>query len=95
MADKKIEKTGSPDKKDNGSKKSSKNKKGNVFKRMWARIVKFFREYRSEVKKVIWPSFRTVVKNSVVVLVIVVVMGALIGLVDMGLGGIVNLFSLS
>ena len=54
------------------------NKKENVF----ARIGRWFREMRSELKKVTWPTFRQVVNNTAVVLAVVVGSGVFIGLVD-------------
>ena len=53
-------------------------KKPGVFKRIWA----FIKGMRSELKKVTWPSFRQVVNNTVVVLVVVIASGVFIGLVD-------------
>ena len=43
-------------------------KKPGVFKR----IFNFFKGMRSELKKVTWPSFRQVVNNTLVVLVVVI-----------------------
>ncbi len=53
-------------------------KKPGVFKRIWA----FIKGMRSELKKVTWPSFRHVVNNTLVVLVVVIGSGVFIGLVD-------------
>ena len=53
-------------------------KKPGVFKRIWA----FIKGMRSELKKVTWPSFRQVVNNTLVVLVVVIGSGVFIGLVD-------------
>ena len=47
--------------------KKIKNKKPNIFKRMGAKIKEVF----SELKRVVWPSFPTVVKTTGVVLVVV------------------------
>ncbi|MBO5214537.1 MAG: preprotein translocase subunit SecE [Clostridia bacterium] len=54
-------------------------KKPGVFKRIWA----FIKGMRSELKKVTWPSFRQVVNNTLVVIVVVVGSGVFIGLVDL------------
>ncbi len=54
-------------------------KKPGVFKRIWA----FIKGMRSELKKVTWPSFRQVVNNTLVVIVVVVGSGLFIGLVDL------------
>ena len=53
-------------------------KKPGVFKRIWA----FIKGMRSELKKVTWPTFRHVVNNTLVVLVVVIASGVFIGLVD-------------
>ncbi len=55
------------------------------------RIVLFFRDYKSEAKKIVWPTFRDVVKNTIVVLVICLIIGAFIWLWDFGLGQLLNL----
>ncbi len=55
------------------------------------RVVLFFRDYKSEVKKIVWPSFKDVVKNTGIVLIMCAVVGALIWLVDFGLGKLIEL----
>ncbi len=55
------------------------------------RVVLFFRDYKSEVKKIVWPSFKDVVKNTVIVLIMCAVIGVLIWLVDFGLGKLIEL----
>ena len=55
------------------------------------RIGLFFRDNKSEVKKIVWPSLRDVVKNTVIVLIMCLVVGILIWLVDFGLGQLLNL----
>ena len=57
-------------------------KKENWFKRTWGRIRRYFRELRSELKKVVWPTPKQVVKNALVVLACVVVVGVFIWLFD-------------
>ena len=42
-------------------------KKQNWFARTWGRICKYFRELRSELKKVVWPTPQQVGKNTLVV----------------------------
>ena len=54
------------------------------------RIARFFRDYKSEVKKIVWPGAREVVKNTIIVLVIFVIIGAFIWALDYGLGNLVN-----
>ena len=49
------------------------------------RIVKWFKDLRSEFKKVVWPSKKTVVNNTTVVLITMVVASAFVGALDFGL----------
>ena len=65
-----------------------KNKKPNIFKR----IAKFFRECKSEMKKVTWLSGKETFKSSVIVLVVTVALCVAIGLIDTALEyGVVGL----
>ena len=57
-------------------------KKENWFARTWGKVKKYFRELRSELKKVVWPTPKQVAKNTFVVLACVLVVGALIYLFD-------------
>ena len=66
---------------------SAKNKKPNIFKR----IGKKFKEVFAELKKVSWPSFSKVVKQTGVVLGVVLLFAVVITLFDWGLS---QLFSL-
>ncbi len=54
------------------------------------RVVRFFREYKSEVKKIVWPNLRSVIKNTVVVLILCLIVGAFIWLLDFGLLSLVD-----
>lgn len=55
------------------------NKKENFF----ARIGRWFREMRSELKKVVWTGKRDVVKNTLTVIACSVVVGVFIWVVDL------------
>lgn len=55
------------------------------------RIVRFFRDYKSEVKKIVWPGIKDVVKNTLIVLIICLIIGAMVWLVDFGLGQLLEL----
>jgi preprotein translocase subunit SecE len=55
------------------------------------RIVRFFRDYKSEVKKIVWPGYKDVIKNTVIVLIMCLIIGLLIWAVDFGLGQLVQL----
>ena len=58
------------------------NKKQNWFKRTWGAICKYFRELKSDLKKVVWPTPKQVLKNTLIVIVCVLVVGAFIWLFD-------------
>lgn len=66
-------------------------KKGNGLKNVGAKIKKFFKDFRGEWKKVTWPSGQTVLKNSLVVIAIVAIMGIALFAVDTGLSSIIDL----
>ncbi len=46
------------------------------------RIVKFFKEVKSEMKKVVWPSKKQVVNNTLIVIAAVVIVGVIIAIFD-------------
>ncbi len=64
------------------------NKKPNFFVRTGKRLAKWFREMRSELRKVVWPSGKQLLNNTIVVLVSIVVVGVIVCLFDFiaGLG---------
>jgi len=49
-----------------------------------ASVAKFFREYKSEFKKIVWPSPKQTTRNTAVVIGVIVVMGTVIALLDLG-----------
>lgn len=55
------------------------------------RVVKFLRDYKGELKKIVWPNFRTVLKNTGIVLIMCVLVGVFIWAVDLGLGALLDL----
>ena len=57
-------------------------KKENWFVRTWGRICKYFRELRSELKKVVWSTPKQVLKNTLIVLACVLVVGVFIWVFD-------------
>ena len=50
----------------------------------WEKVKRFFRSYRSEVKKIVWFSWDQTWKKTLVVLVIAVAIAAVVGLLDWG-----------
>ena len=72
--------------------------KKNIFKRIggfFVRLVKGigrkFREMFYELKKVTWPTKKDMINYSVVVLVFILIMGVIIGVIDLGAGKLVEL----
>ena len=63
-------------------------KKENWFKRTWGKVKKYFRELRSELKKVVWPTKSQMVNNTVIVLVCTLIVGICIWVFD-AVGGVV------
>ena len=56
--------------------------KENFFRRTGKRISKWFREMKAELKKVVWPTKKQVLQNTVVVLACVLVVGVFIWVFD-------------
>ena len=54
---------------------AKKQEKEGFFRRTGKRISKWFREMRAELKKVVWPTKKQVLQNTVVVLISVLVNG--------------------
>ncbi len=48
------------------------------------RISSYFREMKSEFKKISWPSFKQVRNNTGIVIAFIILLGAFIALVDFG-----------
>ena len=70
-------------------------KKENWFVRTWGSIRRYFRELRSELKKVVWPTPQQVLKNALIVAACVIVVGVFIWLFDFiarqGVNGLISL----
>ena len=58
------------------------NKKQNWFKRTLGAICRYFRELKSELKKVVWSTPKQVVKNTLIVIACVLVVGVFVWLFD-------------
>ncbi len=54
------------------------NKKPNVF----SRIANWFIDVKAELKRVVWPSFKKVKQNTIIVLLFVLIVGAVIWILD-------------
>ena len=55
------------------------------------RIIRYFKDYKSEIKKIVWPGWKDVVKNTFIVLAICLIIGAFIWVVDFGLAKLLEL----
>lgn len=83
LDEKKTEKSSSDGKKN--KKASSKSDAKKTKTGFFTRIKKWFHDLRSEFKKVIWPSKKTVRNHTTVVLVTIIVFSVFLGLLDTGL----------
>ena len=61
-------------------------KKENWFARTWGKVKKYFRELRSELKKVVWPTPQQVLKNAAIVVACVGCVGLFIWVIDLVAG---------
>ena len=61
---------------------AKKQEKEGFFCRTGQRLSKWFREMKSELKKVIWPTKKRVIQNTLVVLLCVLVVGVFIWVFD-------------
>ncbi|MBE5039905.1 preprotein translocase subunit SecE [Ructibacterium gallinarum] len=49
----------------------------------FVRIVNYFKEVKSEMKKVVWPAFSKVRQNTIIVIIYVLIVGVVIWALDM------------
>jgi len=57
-------------------------KEGNWFSRAWKAVKRWFREMKSELKKVVWPNRKTTTKNVIIALTVMVVSGIVVWAFD-------------
>ncbi len=95
MAEKKTEekkeKAVKPQKAKETAKPQKKDKKPNIFVRFFRRIVKFVKDCKGEIKKIVWPTPKTVFKNTGVVLVTIIALGLFVFLLDTGFMSLLGL----
>lgn len=65
-------------------------KKPNAIARFFKRIGKFFRELKSELKKVVWPTKSQIINNTLIVLLCVLAVGIFVWVFDGVAGLIIN-----
>ena len=58
---------------------------------MFNNIIKFLREVKVELKKVNWPSRKETIGSTSVVLVIVIIIAAFLGIIDIGLSKLIRI----
>ena len=56
----------------------------------FARIGKWFKELRSELKKVQWPTRKQTINNTIIVIVCCIIVGIFIGLFDLLAGSVIS-----
>ena len=61
--------------------------------KLGARIKKFIKDYRSEIKKIVWPTRQQVIQNTGVVLVAIIFVAAIVGVLDLVFGLGINALS--
>jgi len=59
-------------------------KKSNIFVRAAKAVAGYFRELKSELKKVSWPTWKQIRTNTGVVITALILLGAFIALLDLG-----------
>lgn len=64
--------------------------KQSKFKAFFLRIPKFFRDQKSEVKKIVWPSKKQVINNTGIVLIAIALFAIAVGSFDWILGRLVQ-----
>ncbi|HPD61476.1 MAG TPA: preprotein translocase subunit SecE [Thermodesulfobacteriota bacterium] len=58
---------------------------------MWGKIIQFFHEVKSELKKVNWPTRKETFASTSVVLVIVLIIAVFLFIVDQGLSFLIRI----
>ena len=51
---------------------------------------KFIRDYKSEIKKIVWPTKQQVIKNTSVVLFVIIIIATFVGVLDLLFGFGIN-----
>lgn len=77
-ADVEVKNEKSVDKAKKSDAKAKDSKKPNIFKR----IARFFKDVKSEWKKIVWPSKKQIINNTLVVLVVMVIVAAIAWILD-------------
>lgn len=68
-------------------------REGKAKKTILRRVISTLRDYKSELKKIVWPGLSDVVKNTLIVIIMCAIIGAFIWLVDRGLITLLEVFT--
>lgn len=68
-------------------------REGKAKKTILRRVLTTLRDYKSELKKIVWPGLNDVVKNTLIVIIMCAIIGAFIWLVDRGLITLLEVFT--
>lgn len=68
-------------------------REGKAKKTILGRVISTLRDYKSELKKIVWPGLNDVVKNTLIVIIMCAIIGAFIWLVDRGLISLLEVFT--
>ena len=71
-------------------KQSKPKKEGTVISRALAAVKKFWKDFIGTIKKIVWPSAKQVLKNSLVVLATILVIGLVVFGIDRGLTFVIS-----
>ncbi len=71
----------------------SETKKANIFVRIGRAIARYFKDLKGECKKITWPTFPNVVKNTLIVIAVCLIVGVGIWVVDWLLSLLIGLVS--
>ncbi|MDR1463998.1 MAG: preprotein translocase subunit SecE [Oscillospiraceae bacterium] len=80
-----AKKVAKAEKADGGAPKKERKEGPGAFQRGGKAFVKFWKDFRGECKKIVWPDFKTVMKNTGIVLLTVLFIGIMVWVVDIGL----------
>lgn len=67
-------------------------KKEGFIKRLASRIIRFFKDLKGEMKKIVWPSKKQIINNTAVVIAVVAVSSLVVGGFDYLLNLLIGLF---
>ena len=56
----------------------------------FGKIIRYFKEVKGEAKKVIWPTWKQTVNNTVIVIAVIIIVAIFLGIVDTIFGGLVR-----